>query len=217
MLENSVHNNIPHTYNTRAAWALLRTGLIANENLFVRAAVKNLEWSMTQQRDNGWFNNNAFKKGHAPFTHTIAYAIRGLLESGVLLEDERFLNASRKGARALADTLHDNGYLHGSFNEYWHSKDRYCCLTGLAQIGIIWIRLDQIFGGNEFSQQVKQSISYLKKTHSINGTGDPADGGVAGSVPFWGSYSRFEYPNWAAKFFADILMMDMSGIVIPPI
>jgi len=27
----SVHNDTPHTYNTRAAWALLRTGLIANE------------------------------------------------------------------------------------------------------------------------------------------------------------------------------------------
>ena len=51
--------------------------------------------------------------------------------------------------------------------------------------------------------------------------GGPADeaarGGIAGSSPIWGDYSRFEYPNWAAKFFADALMMDMQDCVIPPI
>ena len=27
----------------------------------------------------------------------------------------------------------------------------------------------------------------------------------------------FEYPNWAAKFFADALMIDMENVEIPPI
>ena len=27
----------------------------------------------------------------------------------------------------------------------------------------------------------------------------------------------FEYPNWAAKFFADALMIDMTGEAIPPV
>ncbi|WP_300458598.1 terpene cyclase/mutase family protein [Desulfobacula sp.] len=212
---SSVHNNIPHTYNTRAAWALLRTGLIANESFFVRAAVKNLEWALAQQGENGWFRNNAFEKGRNPFTHTIAYAIRGVLESGILLEDEQYLDASRKGAHALAGVLHDDGRLNGTFDENWHSNDNYCCLTGLAQVGIIWTRLDQVSGSNEFSQQIKRAIVYLKKNHRIDGSGKPEDGGVAGSVPFWGDYSRFEYPNWAAKFFADLLIMDMSDAIIP--
>jgi hypothetical protein len=42
-------------------------------------------------------------------------------------------------------------------------------------------------------------------------------GGIAGSAPIWGDYSRFEYPNWAAKFFADALMMDMADISVPPV
>ncbi len=42
-------------------------------------------------------------------------------------------------------------------------------------------------------------------------------GGIAGSAPIWGDYSRFEYPNWAAKFFADALMMDMQDIAVPPV
>jgi len=56
----SVHNGIPHTYNTRAAWALLRTGMIAGETELKLAAIRNLEWAMSQQLDNGWFRQNAF-------------------------------------------------------------------------------------------------------------------------------------------------------------
>ena len=39
----------------------------------------------------------------------------------------------------------------------------------------------------------------------------------AGSLPIWGGYSRFEFPNWAAKFFADALMMDQEDISVPPV
>jgi len=42
-------------------------------------------------------------------------------------------------------------------------------------------------------------------------------GGIAGSAPIWGRYSMFEYPNWAAKFFADAMMMRMTGEAIPPV
>jgi hypothetical protein len=27
----------------------------------------------------------------------------------------------------------------------------------------------------------------------------------------------FEFPNWAAKFFADALMMDLANIAVPPV
>jgi len=29
-------------------------------------------------------------------------------------------------------------------------------------------------------------------------------------MPIWGGYSRFEYPNWAPKFFADALILDLG-------
>ena len=79
---------MPHTYNTRASWALLATALIAGEPELKTAAIRNLEWALAQQRESGWFANNAFVAGQEPFTHTIAYAIRGLLESGVLLGEQ---------------------------------------------------------------------------------------------------------------------------------
>src|SRR6266446_1333321 len=94
----SQHNDIPHTYDTRASWALLRTGLLAQEPRLRSAAMRQLDWALQQQDDDAWFANNAFTIGVAPFTHTIGYAIRGLLESGLLLGDERYLCAARNAA-----------------------------------------------------------------------------------------------------------------------
>ncbi len=87
---------MPHVYNTRATWALLAIGLVANEAGFVAAARRNLDWALTQQTASGWFATNAFVPGRHPFTHTIAYAIRGFLEVAVLLGEERYLNAALK-------------------------------------------------------------------------------------------------------------------------
>jgi hypothetical protein len=74
------HNGVPHVYNTRALWALAAMGVVAGEAAFVAAARRNFDWALTQQTVSGWFATNAFTLDRHPYTHTIAYAIRGLLE-----------------------------------------------------------------------------------------------------------------------------------------
>jgi len=213
----SVHNGIPHTYNTRAAWGLLRAAMAAGDKELEQSARKNLDWALTQQTESGWFRNNAFKPDTPPFTHTIAYAIRGLLESGLLLGDERLISAATKAATAQAEVQREDGSLAGTYADGWLPKSRYCCLTGLAQMCIIWLRAAQTLdsGKEELEKSAILGIDYLKSSHHMTGKGDPRDGGVAGSVPIWGGYSRFEFPNWAAKFFADVLMFKMADIAIP--
>lgn len=211
----SVHNGIPHTYNTRAAWALLRTGLLANEPRFVNAAIRNLEWALTQVTPSGWFNQNAFRNGESPFTHTIAYAMRGLLEGGLLVNDQRFVDAAAGAARALAAAQRNDGWLAGAYDDGWRAVGRYCCLTGVAQIALNWQRLRQSDVSGNWQPPIDRAMRFLKRHHRISGSDGPEDGGIAGSAPIWGSYSRFEFPNWAAKFFADALMMEMSDVVIP--
>jgi len=211
------HNGVPHVYNTRATWALLSTALLAGEDRLVEAARRNLDWALTQQTDSGWFATNAFVPGRSPFTHTIAYAIRGLLESGVLLGEERYLQAAQKAAHALMERQRDDGSLAGTYADGWVADAGYCCLTGVAQMGINWMRLAGASGDLSYREAALAGIEYLKSTQRL-AAGHPAElGGIAGSSPIWGDYSRFEYPNWAAKFFADALMMDMADITIPPI
>jgi len=211
----SVHNDTPHTYNTRAAWALLRTGLLANESDLVNAAIKNIRWALTQQTRSGWFETNGFTAGGLPFTHNIAYAIRGILECGLLLQDQAMLDAAIKATKAQAEQQRPDGWLAGRYAENWKAQAGYCCLTGVAQMGIIWLRLSQACDLKALEQNADAGIRYLKTNQRITGKKDHRDGAIAGSAPIWGRYSMFEYPNWAAKFYADALMMRMSGKTIP--
>ena len=211
------HNDTPHVYNTRATWPLLATGLLAGENALVESARRNLDWALTQQTENGWFATNAFVPGRAPFTHTIAYAIRGLFESGVLLKEERYLNAALKAARGLAAVQRQDGWLAGTYGDGWIADADYCCLTGVAQMSLNWTRLAQITGDDSLRTPARAALAYLKSNQRLDDADEAVRGGIAGSSPIWGAYSRFEYPNWAAKFFADALMMDMADIAIPPL
>jgi len=202
------HNGIPHAYNTRAAWALLQTGLLASDEILINAAKKNIDWALTQQYENGWFDCNAFTPGAKPYTHTIAYAIRGILECGLLLSNEHYINSAYKSAQALAGAQQVNGALPGTFDENWQTSAYYVCLTGLAQTSIIWSKLIHQCHKKELQPNVDKAIIYLKQKHTITDDGKVNDGGIAGSFPIWGRYSMFEYPNWAAKFFAEALISD---------
>jgi len=211
------HNDIPHVYNTRASWALLATGLLAGEADLVAAARRNLDWALSRQTPSGWFADNAFVADRAPFTHTIAYAIRGFLESGVLLEEDRYLQAAVVAGQGLAQAQRKDGWLAGTYRDDWVAAAGYCCLTGLAQMSLNWTRLAQVTGDEGFRENARAGLAYLKTTQKLD-AGDPVvRGGIAGSSPIWGDYSRFEYPNWAAKFFADALLMDLTDTSVPPV
>ena len=207
---------MPHTYNTRATWALLATALIAGEPALKSAAIRNLEWALAQQRESGWFANNAFVAGEEPFTHTIAYAIRGLLESGVLLGNSRYIHGALKAARSLARVQRADGWLAGTYDAAWIPRATYCCLTGVAQMSINWTRCAQAAGAVELRDNARNALSLLQRSQRLHDRDEVARGAIAGSVPIWGAYSRFEFPNWAAKFFADALMMDLDNIALSP-
>jgi hypothetical protein len=213
----SVHNGVPHTYNTRAVWGMLRAGLAAGDQQLIDSARRNYEWALSQQNEQGWYATNAFTPDKAPFTHTIAYAVRGLFEGGVLLQEERFIKSALKAGRALAKIQREDGWLAGTYDKDWQPQAGYCCLTGLAQCSLNWSRMIQSADETGLQKNVDRALGFLKRTHSIRGDEDVDDGGVAGSAPIWGRYSMFEYPNWAAKFFADALMMDERGLAIPPL
>ena len=211
------HHSVPHTYNTRATWALLATGLVAGDAKLAESAERHLEWALRQQTDSGWFENNAFTPDRPPFTHTIAYAIRGFIECGALTGEERYLAAATKAARGVAQAQRADGWIAGTLDRHWQSRVQYACLTGIAQMALCWMRLDQETGSTTFRSHAGKAISYVKRQQRLADVDPVVRGGIAGSAPVWGRYSMFEYPNWAAKFFADALMIDMTGEAIPPV
>jgi len=204
-------------YNTRASWAMVNTGLLANEPELVRAARRNLDWALTQQTPCGWFGTNASRPDKVPSTHVIAYAIRGFLESGLLLAEERYLAAGLLAAFGIARAQRADGWLAGTYSDGWQPRATYSCLTGLAQMSLNWMRLGQDGGRPRLRENARRAIDNVKRSQRIDTPHDAVRGGIAGSSPIWGAYARFEYPNWAAKFFVDALMMDMEGEAITPV
>jgi hypothetical protein len=211
------HNGVPHVYNTRATWALVSTAMLADDNELKQAAMKNLDWALRQQTSSGWYKTNAFTPDKDPFTHTIAYAIRGFLESGLLLNDERYINSALLAARGMAKALRKDGWLAGTYGEDWKPTAGYCCLTGVAQMGLNWTRLAQDCNVPDLKEPAQRAIGYLKTQQKLTDKDDAVRGAIAGSSPIWGDYSRFEFPNWATKFYADAIMMDLINEPIPPI
>ena len=204
-LQNT-HCGIPHVYNTRVAWALLKLNALSPSLDRERVARANLDWALNQQQ-NGWFEQCAFKQGVAPFTHTIAYAIRGLLESGLLLGEQKYIDAAVRGAEVSLEHLRCDGFIPGQIDTDGRAQGRYCCLTGNCQMAIVWQLLFEQKGEQRYSQAAKDSLRYVMSCQDIR-TSDPnIRGGIKGSQPLWGKYTRLSYPNWATKFFIDALLL----------
>lgn len=203
------HFNTPHVYNTRTAWALLCMNRIAYSAERERVARSNLDWALREQRPNGLFDECAFKRGDAPYTHTIAYATRGLLESGDLLSDERYLAAARRCADAALSHLRDDGYLPGQISPEGTAAANYCCLTGNCQFSIVWAKLFDRTGDEKYRQAVIRATDYVCRHQDIHTADADVRGAIKGSFPIWGRYAPLSFPNWPAKFFVDAMLLRM--------
>jgi hypothetical protein len=201
----NTHNGIPHVYNTRVAWALLQANALWPLPDRERVARANLDWALTQL-SNGWFDQCAFVRDAAPFTHTIAYAIRGMWESGVLLSDRRYRQAALEAAGAVATKVREDGYLPGQIDVRGRSVGNYCCLTGNCQMAIVWAKMYRDTGDESLRSAAVAALHYVMSTQDVTSDNLNVRGAIKGSQPIWGRYAPLSYPNWATKFFVDALV-----------
>jgi hypothetical protein len=197
---------VPHAYNTRVAWPLLALGVIRPSADLDRIARTNLDWAVSQQGEEGWFEHCAFEAGVAPSTHTLGYALEGLLEAGVLTGDSRYLDAAFRGAEAILLHIRPDGFVPGRIDVAGNAMAGYCCLTGNCQLAIVWSKLYQRSGDERFRRAAVRALRYVMACQDLGTDNRDVRGGIKGSQPVWGAYSPFTYPNWAAKFFVDALL-----------
>lgn len=197
-----------NVYDVRTAWGLLETARIAGDARYADAVVKNLEFTLTRQRENGWFAECCLDDDARPLLHTLAYAMEGLLEAGVLLEEPRYLEAARHTADALLARQRPDGSLAGRFDAEWRPVVRWSCLTGDAQTALVWFRLAQLTGEAQYFEAGRRMNRYLMSTQDLSAQDPGVRGGIKGSDPIYAEYGPYEYLSWAAKFFADTLLLE---------
>ena len=197
----------PHVYNTRTAWALLRMNEVEFDNVRERVARTNLDWAVESQTPAGFFDHCAFRRGDVPYTHTIAYATRGLLEAACLLDDDRYLAAATRCAYATLGRLHDDGFLASTISIEGRPMSTACCLTGNCQFAIIWARLLAVDPASCLRTGMVRAVGYVAARQDVRSRNPDICGGIKGSHPVWGRYAFLSYPNWATKFFIDAMWL----------
>lgn len=194
------------TFNARAAWALAHLGRVAGTERFLEGARRFLDWSLGQEAGRGWFESNCLTDNEHPLLHTVAYTAEGQLEGGLILEDPRLVEAARRTARELAARVEANGRMAGRFDRNWEPAASWACLTGMAQITLVWIRLHQREPDPVLLEAVARVHRFLQGTHDLTSGNDGLRGGIRGSFPVNGAYCRYRLPNWATKFFLDAML-----------
>jgi hypothetical protein len=193
-------------YNARTAWALAEVGARLGEERFLRAAGTYLGRVGARQAPNGWLPACCLYDPERPLLHTVAYAVRGLLEGGRVLGNDALVERAALAARALAGTVRPDGRMPGKLDAGWRAAADWSCLTGQAQTASIWLRLHETTGDTRWLEPVGPVLRFLKSTQNLT-TADPGlRGGIRGSDPIGGEYGRYEVLSWATKFFADALM-----------
>ncbi|MFH1893551.1 MAG: hypothetical protein ABIK83_12825 [Candidatus Zixiibacteriota bacterium] len=191
---------------------------LSGDDRYKSAAERNIRWTLSGAKANGWIENMAFMKEETPLTHTIAYTIRGLIESSryqsgpdrhrtmevVLMAAENLMKRFEL-RKPTPYSMPD--YLPARLNDKWKPGAEYSCLTGNCQIAIIWLKLFELTEDARFLNAALKIIDHVKATQSLDSSNPGIRGGIAGSFPIQGGYSPYSYPNWPPKFFADALIL----------
>lgn len=196
-------------YETHVAWALLEADRVLPGQGYAEAALRNIAWALRKQRANGWLADCCLTDPERPLTHTLGYALRGIIEGYLYAKDPALLAAARRTADGLLTAVRADGHLAGRLNPDWSPAVSWACLTGGVQIAHSLFLLYQEVHHEPYLAAGRALNRYVRRTVSLGGDPD-VRGGVKGSYPVHGSYGRFSYLNWAPKFCADANMLESS-------
>jgi hypothetical protein len=197
-------------YETHVAWGLLEAARARPEPRYVEAALRNVHWALSHQRDNGWFAYCCLDDPDRPLTHTLGYVLRGIVETYLETRDRVLLDAARRTADGLLGALRPDGFLPGRLGPDWDAAASWVCLTGSAQIAHCWFQLAEVSGEARYREAAQAANRFVRRTVRVEG---PAEvrGAVKGSWPVQGGYGTLQYLNWACKFLVDSCVFERES------
>ena len=205
----TLNGDSKHAYHSRVSWALLKLYKITGEEKYFLAAYRNNESVLRNQQQNGWYMYSSLTKDVAnkPLLHFTSYTIRGMLESGEMLNCERWSSSAIRASEFLRTKLEDEGALYGRYDDVWNRAAEWECLTGTVQMAIIFLKLYEKTKEKKWltasDQCVERVISYSPRDNDSRNI----VGSVSGSYPIDGSYMANCYLSWATKFLLDFFII----------
>jgi hypothetical protein len=190
------------TYYTRAVWGLLQANGIAQistANTRMRQALQYYAGRfLPDQAIRDW----GFQPDRAAFTHTIAYTLEGFLESAVILNEPGILKQTIGVVDRFVSEVEKKGKAAGQYGAGWKGDYHFICVTGHAQMSVVCWKTYELTQEPRYMHAARMLMENILPTQRF-GRNPDTFGSFPGSVPVWGPYMRFRYPNWGVKFFLD--------------
>lgn len=191
-------------YYAYAVAAVLRTTLrlgLCEANTPLRCALRHYASYLNSE---GYPTNSGLKPGLWAFTHTLAYALQGLWELAIHYQDTDLQQRIALGCQRLAADITKHRHIAGRYRRDWIGDHSFTCPVANAQLSILF----RIVGNHTRETALSRWADFALKEAMIyqnKGTCSNTYGAIPGSVPIWGPYMRWRYPNWGAKFLLDAL------------
>jgi len=196
-----------HIYHTRVSWALLELYKIKEDEKYLQAAGRNITWALNNQNSKGWFGLNCLfeENNDQPLIHFVAYTIRGILEAGLLLNVPGWIEAAERAAKGIRLSQRRHGGIYARYDKDWEPTVDWKCITGVAQVSIIYMKLFRLTNQPEWLQSADKNLTYLIEVQGKDEIN--IKGALPGSDPLGGPYMENCYLSWATKFLLEALLL----------
>lgn len=199
------HSYVPGyepAYYTMVIWAMLKANIHLKNNRVYEKLTNTLNIFVQKVTPELTILDWGFHSDEPASTHTIGYTLQGMLEAGRMLNNNKATDLVKSIAKKMRIIRQEKGRLAGSYDNKWKGNYSFRCLTGQAQLSLIYFRLYEIYDEGIFLKEARflfsQTLRFQCRVRI-----DGLFGGIPGSAPLWGKYQRFYFPNWAVKFFLD--------------
>jgi hypothetical protein len=171
------------------------------------------EW----QTPSGWFRNcneaSRLRRTGAALLHHVGYTMDGLMRSGLLLGESRYVDAARRAALGQIAAFETEGTMSAEVLDNWRpylDRGRHFswCLTGMSQCAIAWLRLAIHDRDTRFLTGARRLIDLVSRVANRSWDEPGMNHGVQGSFPLGSWYQPFQFVNWGAKYHVDSILLE---------
>jgi hypothetical protein len=74
-------------------------------------------------------------------------------------------------------------------------------------MSLVWLGMARRYGRPELGKAAERCLGFLLRHQLSDPRRPPVYGALPGSIPLWGEYFPWGFPNWGAKFLIDALLL----------
>lgn len=205
------------THQTRTMCALINAGKTFNKSEYIDSALRCLNKLKSNVKPNAYITNCHFthrKNEDFAFTHPLAYTIEGFFKAGIMAELQEFSEiAVSVGNELQRIAVNCQQLFFSHYDPEWKPISGHQCVTGNIQIAMMWLEIAKYTGDDTLVSTAMRFLNYTRNVMiDIKTKRRELRGGIQGSLPIYGKYMAYAFPNWGAKFFIDASLLELEAI-----